>query len=253
MDLLYSLLLLLMVMVLVLGAFVIREQRQGNYVVALAQALLVTAGILLALGWLWDPRGGFAGIGQIMNRYFMSVGMPFERWMHSLANLAEQERDPDKFVMAATQDMSALPWVSGIDWQTQNERGMAGIITRHATDVRLGGIRLTLYTRWSPSPTLALHVRDEVLGLRGMNERERIGFVNAHVRTISRVVVHPQFRAVGLAVAVVRCLIEHCDTRYVEALAVMGRAHPFFEKAGMRRVDQGAGRPVYYWWERSGQ
>jgi signal transduction histidine kinase len=158
-DLVYSLLLFLMVMVLVLGAFVIREQSQRDYVIALAQALLVTAGILLALGWLWDPRGGFAGIGQIMNRYFMSVGMPFERWMHNLANLAEQERDPDKFVMAATQDMSALPWVSGIDWQTQNERGMAGHITRYATEVRLGGIRLTLYTRWSPSPTLVLHIR----------------------------------------------------------------------------------------------
>jgi signal transduction histidine kinase len=158
-DLVYSLLLFLMVMVLVLGAFVIRDQSQGEYVVALAQALLVTAGILLALGWLWDPRGGFAGIGQIMNRYLMSVGMPFERWMHSLANLAEQERDPDKFVMAAAQDMSALPWVSGIDWQAGNERGMAGHITRHATEVTLGGIRLTLYTRWSPSPTLVLHIR----------------------------------------------------------------------------------------------
>jgi signal transduction histidine kinase len=158
-DLVYSLLLFLMVMVLVLGAFVIRERSQGEYVVALAQALLVTAGILLALGWLWDPRGGFAGIGQLMNRYFMSVGMPFERWMHSLANLAEQERDPDRFVAAASEDMSALPWVSGIDWETHNERGMAGHITRHATEVRLGGLRLALYTRWSPSPTLAVHIR----------------------------------------------------------------------------------------------
>lgn len=158
-DLVYSLLLFLMVMVLVLGAFVIRERSQGDYVIALVQALLVTAGILLALGWLWDPRGGFAGIGQLMNRYFMSVGMPFERWMHSLANLAEQERDPDRFVTAATQDMSALPWVSGIDWQTPNARGMAGHVTRHATEVRLGDLRLTLYTRWSPSPTLALHIR----------------------------------------------------------------------------------------------
>ena len=158
-DLIYSLLLFLMVMVLVLGAFVLREQSQANYVVALAQALLVTAGILLALGWLWDPRGGFAGFGQLMNRYFMSVGMPFERWMHSLANLAEQERDPDKFVRAATEDMAALPWVSGIDWQTQSQRGMSGHITRHATEVSLGGVRLTLYTRWSPSPTLVLHIR----------------------------------------------------------------------------------------------
>jgi signal transduction histidine kinase len=156
-DLVYSLLLFLMVMVLVLGAFVIRELSHGDYVLALAQALLVTAGILVALSWLWDPRGGFAGIGQLMNRYFMSVGMPFERWMHNLANLADQERDPDKFVKAAAQDIAALPWVTGIDWQTVAQRGMAGHITRHATEVRLGALRLTLYTRWSPSPTLALH------------------------------------------------------------------------------------------------
>jgi ABC-type ATPase with predicted acetyltransferase domain len=98
-------------------------------------------------------------------------------------------------------------------------------------------------------PTLALRVRDDVLGLGDMAERERIAFVNGNVRTISRVVVHPQFRSAGLAVALVRCLIEQCHTRYVEALAVMGRAHPFFEKAGMKRIDQGEGRPVYYLWE----
>ncbi len=151
-DLIYSVLLFLMVVVLVLGAFVIRQLSHGNYVLALAQALLVIAGILLALSWLWDPRAGFAGIGQVMNRYFMSVGMPFERWMHSLANLADQERDPDKFVMTAAEDMAALPWVSGIDWQTATQRGMSGHITRHATECRLGPLRLTVYTRWSPEP-----------------------------------------------------------------------------------------------------
>ena len=139
-----------MVVVLVLGAFVIHQFSHGNYVLALAEALLVIAGILLALSWLWDPRAGFAGIGQVMNRYFMSVGMPFERWMHSLANLADQERDPDKFVMTAADDMAALPWVSGIDWQTATQRGVSGHITRHATECRLGPLRLTVYTRWSP-------------------------------------------------------------------------------------------------------
>jgi signal transduction histidine kinase len=158
-DLIYSLLLFLMVVVLVLGAFVIRQLSHGNYPIALAQALLVIAGILLALSWLWDPRAGFAGIGQLMNRYFLSVGMPFERWMHNLASLADQERDPDKFVMLAAQEMAALPWVSGIDWQTDRQRGVAGHLTRHPTEVRLTGLRLTLYTRWSPSPTLVLHIR----------------------------------------------------------------------------------------------
>ena len=42
-DLFYSLLLFLMVVVLVLGAFVIRQISHGNYVIALAQALLVIA------------------------------------------------------------------------------------------------------------------------------------------------------------------------------------------------------------------
>ncbi len=158
-DLIYSFLLFLMVVVLVLGAFVIRQVSHGNYVLALAQALLVIAGILLGLSWLWDPRAGFAGLGQAMNRYFMSVGMPFERWMHSLANLADQERDPDQFVMTAAGDMAALPWVSGIDWQTATHRGMSGHITRHATECSLGPLRLTVYTRWSPSPTLVLHIR----------------------------------------------------------------------------------------------
>jgi signal transduction histidine kinase len=193
-DLVYSLLLFLMVVVLVLGAFVIRELSHGDYVVALAQALLVIAGILVVVSWLWDPRAGFAGIGQLMNRYFMSVGMPFERWMHSLANLADQERDPDKFVMAAAQDMAALPWVSGIDWETPNQRGMAGHITRHATSVQLGMLKLTLYTRWSPSPTLVLHIRllarllaDYHEAKQREQEQRRHAYMHAIYETGSRV------------------------------------------------------------------
>lgn len=158
-DLIASLLLFLMVMVLVLGAFVIRQLSHGDYVIALAQALLVIAGILFGLSWLWDPRGGFAGIGQLMNHYFMSIGMPFERWMHSLANLADQERDPDRFVMLAAKDIAAFAWVSGIDWATRNQHGCEGRIARHATEGQFGNLRLTLYTRWLPSPALVLHIR----------------------------------------------------------------------------------------------
>ena len=158
-DLIYSLLLFLMVVVLVLGAFVIRQISHGNYVVALAQALLVIGGILVALSWLWDPRAGFAGIGHLLTRYFLSVGMPFERWMHGLANLADRERDPDRFVALAVEEIAAFAWVQGIDWQTLHNRGMAGHLSRNGTECSFGGLKLTLYTRWSPSPTLVLHIR----------------------------------------------------------------------------------------------
>jgi len=65
------------------------------------------------------------------------------------------------------------------------------------------------------------------------------------------VIVHPQFRSLGLSSILARWMCEQCDTRYVEALAAMGRAHPFFERAGMTRFEptekSGA---VYYLFDR---
>jgi signal transduction histidine kinase len=85
--------------------------------------------------------------------------MPFERWMHGLANLADRERDPDRFVALAVEEIAAFAWVQGIDWQTLHNRGMAGHLSRNGTECSFGGLKLTLYTRWSPSPTLVLHIR----------------------------------------------------------------------------------------------
>jgi signal transduction histidine kinase len=158
-DLIYSLLLFLMIVVLVLGAFVMREVSHGDYVVSLAKALLVIGGILVAVSWLWDPRAGFAGIGQLLTRYFLSVGMPFERWMHTLANLADRERDPDRFVAMALEEMAGFPWIEGIGWETAHSKGMAGRLSRHGTPYSFGGLTMTLYTRWSPSPALVVHMR----------------------------------------------------------------------------------------------
>jgi GNAT superfamily N-acetyltransferase len=61
------------------------------------------------------------------------------------------------------------------------------------------------------------------------------------VRTIARVVVVPRFRGIGLGVQLVRHALAHAQTRYVEALAVMGRVQPFFEKAGMQRFERPQG------------
>jgi predicted N-acetyltransferase YhbS len=88
-----------------------------------------------------------------------------------------------------------------------------------------------------------------------LSYREKILFANANVRTLSRVIVHPQFRSIGLASLLVREVCREAGTRYVEALAVMGRVHPFFEKGGMQRVDvPGAvgGDPAYFLHDRGG-
>jgi hypothetical protein len=158
-DLVYSVLLFLLVVVLVLGAFFIQQVSGGEYPVALAKTLTAIAALMMILSWLWDPRGGFAGIGQLLSRYFLSLGMPFERWMHSLANLAERESDPDRFLSQAVLEMLELPWLSGIEWTAGDDRGSSGTAAGIGTAFTFGGLTLRLYTKWRPSPALALHMR----------------------------------------------------------------------------------------------
>ncbi|MBI1189072.1 MAG: GNAT family N-acetyltransferase [Tepidisphaera sp.] len=61
--------------------------------------------------------------------------------------------------------------------------------------------------------------------------------LNAEVRVISRVIVEPRYRGLGVARRLVEAYLAHPLTRRTEALAGMGRWCPFFERAGMRRVE----------------
>ncbi|MBL8532232.1 MAG: HAMP domain-containing histidine kinase [Betaproteobacteria bacterium] len=158
-DLFYSFLLFLLVIVLVLGALFVQQITQHPYALALAQTVIAIAGVMFLLSWLWDARGGFDGVGQLLSRYFLSLGMPFERWMYSLANLAEGEDDPDDFIAGAAQEMLSLPWVSGVDWKTAAGEGSIGTHTRSVTRFEFRGLDLRLHTRWSPGPGMLLHMR----------------------------------------------------------------------------------------------
>jgi len=64
--------------------------------------------------------------------------------------------------------------------------------------------------------------------------------LNDEVRCISRVIVHPVYRGMGLAVRLVRHALQHAETTYVESFAAMGRIHPFFQLAGMTPRDHPA-------------
>jgi hypothetical protein len=70
-----------------------------------------------------------------------------------------------------------------------------------------------------------------------MNNRERLDFINRNITRIARVIIAPKFRGIGLGVKLVRETMPLTGKRYVETLAVMARYNPFFEKAGMRRVE----------------
>jgi GNAT superfamily N-acetyltransferase len=105
-------------------------------------------------------------------------------------------------------------------------------------------------------PTPAQRARERLLlppRLRGKSRygRKRLRFINRHVRRIARVIVHPQFRSLGVATRLVRRVLLRCPTRYVEAVAAMGEVVPFFQRAGMTRVPPvGEERSAYFLFDR---
>jgi energy-coupling factor transporter ATP-binding protein EcfA2/GNAT superfamily N-acetyltransferase len=54
--------------------------------------------------------------------------------------------------------------------------------------------------------------------------------------TITRVIVHPKYRTIGLGVKLVKETLPMAPTPYVETIAVMARYNPFFERGGMQKV-----------------
>lgn len=70
--------------------------------------------------------------------------------------------------------------------------------------------------------------------------------VNSLFTRIARVIVHPKYRSIGLGVKLVRETLLLAGTPYVETLAAMARYNPFFEKAGMTRIDAPPPRDPFF-------
>jgi hypothetical protein len=65
------------------------------------------------------------------------------------------------------------------------------------------------------------------------DRRLKLQMVNRNVRCISRVIISPRYRGLGLASWLVRKTLPLVAVPIVESLAVMGKVNPFFQRAGM--------------------
>ena len=60
--------------------------------------------------------------------------------------------------------------------------------------------------------------------------------LNQKLSVISRVVVHPKYRTIGLGEKLVRDTLVLAGTECVEMSVVMAKYNPFAEKAGMAKI-----------------
>ncbi len=158
-DFFYTLLLMLVAVILILGSYAIGSLNTVNYIQVLFIALFSLAAVLIAFSLLWQPSTRFSGVELLMSRYLLSIGMPFEKWVQSIAAMAELESNANSFLQAAMQEMTKLPWVLGVSWIADESQGKLGSKSAHTTEFTFKGFHMSLHTNWQISPALYVHVK----------------------------------------------------------------------------------------------
>jgi len=107
-------------------------------------------------------------------------------------------------------------------------------------------------------PTLQSSVRNRVFSGRYNGHalaRERHALLNREVRTLRRLVTHPEWRRKGLAAKLLRVTLPALGVPFVECVSVAARRSHFLEDAdfvccGSVLPRGNAPRPFYYLWTR---
>src|SRR5467141_4774572 len=165
-DFFYSMFLMLLLVVVILGSFTFMTLRRTGYLEALTYTVFLTAGAVLLVGLAWNPRSGFAGLNVFFVRYLFSIGLPVEQWLHFLAELLQREARPERFLVEALSGLARLPSVAGVSWKTAEASGENGERTPHAVDFENSAVALRIYSRYRLSPALLwhLHLLGQLLG-----------------------------------------------------------------------------------------
>jgi ABC-type transport system involved in cytochrome c biogenesis ATPase subunit/N-acetylglutamate synthase-like GNAT family acetyltransferase len=130
-------------------------------------------------------------------------------------------------------------------YRSKNEKGSAGLRIKDCYRLLLGDdlIGVVIYSR----SYLNLKPRNLVFGERYVftpGDLHKARMINEEIARISRVVIHPKLRGIGLGEFLVRETLPRVDAKVVEVLAIMAKYNPFFEKAGMLRVDYRRDEPA---------
>lgn len=237
-DYVYGVLIFLLLAVIVLGSLSFALLFKASYSEALLLTLALVAGVLLLLGFIWDPRSGFVGLGSAVAQHVMSLGMPFEGWLESLATLAKSDDDPDHFLSHACAELpQRLPGVVGGHWELLGRRKEFGEQQGYATTFDHGGLKLRLVSRIQPSPTLLWHydlavrlLAEFYLGKWRAQALKRLSYVEAIHQTGARL-THD-----------VKNLLQSLETLCVAAEQEGDRPSPRFNELLRRQLPELAAR-----------
>lgn len=233
-DYIYGMFVVLLLAVIVLGSLSYSLLFNASYLESQLVTLGIVAGVLLLLGFIWDPRAGFAGLGTAVAQHVMSLGLPVEEWLQSLAELGRHEEDPERFLRLACDELpQRLPGVQGGRWEVASARGEFGVQHGIRTRFSHGQLQLELVTRAEPSPALRWHydlivrlLAEFYLGKWRAQELKRLSYIQAIHETGARL-THD-----------VKNLLQSLDTMCVAANEAGAISSPRFNELLRRQLPE---------------
>ncbi|MCC6212187.1 MAG: sensor histidine kinase [Burkholderiales bacterium] len=165
-DFFYSVFVMLMLGVVILGSFTYMTLSRVPYLESLMSTVFLIAGTIFVLGLAWNPRTGFAGLNVFVSRYLFSIGLPVEKWLYFLAELSQSESRPERFLAEGIAGLARLPWIAGTAWAAGGRQGETGSRTGHQVLYESPQLELTIFSRHRTSPALQwhLHLLGQLLG-----------------------------------------------------------------------------------------
>jgi hypothetical protein len=150
------------IVLLALGAIVLTAiafmfLARSDYPTALLHAVASVACVLALLGWLWNPRGGFAGIALLMSRRALAGGFSLEEWLRRVAAVARAAKSSEQLVREAAKAFAEVPGITEISWSCERPQlaGKIGGAGRAAARFEHSGLAVTICSRQpADAPTL---------------------------------------------------------------------------------------------------
>jgi len=150
----------LLVIFLCLSSVLVSLTTQRPYIESLAISVIILSIFLLLTAILWTPRTGFSGLAQLLERYLLNIGGPFEQWFTHISALeANTSIRPAHFLSASLKYLMQQHWISGVSWKTESDSGLQGVSTQHQVSINDEKLKLTVFTYTPVGPTLLLHAK----------------------------------------------------------------------------------------------
>ena len=157
-DFIRGFMVVLLLIFLCMSSVLISLTTQQRYIESLAISVIILSLFLLLTAFLWAPRAGFAGLAQLLEKYVLNIGGPFEEWFSHVSSLeANTGLRPENFLSASLRYLMQQHWISGVKWKTKSANGEEGDSTSYHVDIHDDKLSLVIYTYTPVGPSLLLH------------------------------------------------------------------------------------------------